>query len=157
MLGSLPGPPAGTELVFVCVERSVWWAAAGVGGNDEFVSITLWYGCFAVVSNSSAVSYAQGITNVAVFPISSQEVLDLANECAALVIFYATGPIVLASGDEHLLGVSGHGTIDALLALNVQASWSLSALACWRWTALDRGYWRRRKGNINARGVASAS
>jgi len=97
------------------------------------------------------------VTNIAVFPISSQEVLDLANECAAFVIFYATGPVVLASGYEHLLGIGGHGAIDALLALNVQTWWCLPALARWRRAALNRGYWRRRKGNIDARGVAPAS
>ena len=94
--------------------------------------------------------HAWEFTNIAVFPISSQEVLDLANEFAAFVIFYATGPVVLASGYEHLLGVGGHGTIDALFTLNVQAWWCLSALASWRWAALNRGYWRRRKGNIDA-------
>jgi hypothetical protein len=101
--------------------------------------------------------HARGATNIAVFPIPSQEVLDLANEYAAFVIFYATGPIVLASGYEHLLGVGGHGAIDALLALDVEARRRLSTLACWRWAALNRGYWWRRKGNVDARCVASAS
>lgn len=101
--------------------------------------------------------YARRVANIAVFPISSQEVLDLANECAALIIFYATGPIILASRYEHLLGVGGHGAIDALLALNIQARRSLSTLACWRRAALNRRYWWRRKGYIDARGVASAS
>ena len=101
--------------------------------------------------------HARGVTNVAVLSVSSQEVLDLANEFAAFVIFYATGPVVLASGYKHLLGVGGHGAIDALLALNVQTWWCLPALACWRWAALNRGYRRRRKGNIDARGVAPAS
>ena len=96
------------------------------------------------------------MTYIAVFPVSSQEVLDLANECAAFVVFYATGPIILASGYEHLLGVRGHGAIDALLALNVQARRRFSTLACWRRAALNRGYWRRRKGDIDARGVAAA-
>ena len=96
------------------------------------------------------------MTYIAVFPVSSQEVLDLANECAAFVVFYATGPIILASGYEHMLGVRGHGAIDALLALNVQARRRFSTLACWRRAALNRGHWRRRKGNIDARGVAAA-
>ena len=114
----------------------------------------------AVSRWSATISHAEHaiwVTNIAVFPISSHEVLDLANERAAFIVFYATGPIILAGGYEHLLGVGGHGAIDALLALNVQTRRSLSALACWRWTALDRWYWRRRKGNVDARGVASAS
>jgi hypothetical protein len=44
-----------------------------------------------------------------------------------------------------------------LLALNIQARRSLSTLACWRRAALNRRYWWRRKGYIDARGVASAS
>jgi hypothetical protein len=157
MLGSLPGPPAETELLFVCVGRSVWCATTGVGGKDEFVSITLWYGCFSWSALVQQQQHVQETTNIAIFPISPQKVLDLADECAAFIVFYATGPIVLASGDEHLLGVGGHGAIDALLTLDVQARRSLSALTCWRWTGLDRGYWRRRKGNVDARGVAPAS
>jgi hypothetical protein len=43
-----------------------------------------------------------------------------------------------------------------LLPLNVQARRRLSALTCWRRAALNRRYWRRRKGYIDALGVASA-
>jgi hypothetical protein len=101
--------------------------------------------------------HAWEFTNIAVFPISSQEVLDLTNEYAAFIIFYATGPIVLASGYEHLLRVGGHGAIDTLFALNVKARRRLPALACWRWAALNRGYWWRRKWDVDARCVASAN
>jgi hypothetical protein len=71
------------------------------------------------------------MTDIAVLSILPQEALNLSNESSSfLVIFYATSPVVLASGYEHLLGVRGHGAIDPLLALNVQAWWGLSTLAC---------------------------
>ena len=90
-------------------------------------------------------------TDVAVLSVLAQKALDLSNECASFfVIFYPTRPVLFASGYEHLLGVRGHGTIDALLALNVQAWWSLSALTCGRWTSLDGGKWRWCEGNVDA-------
>lgn len=96
------------------------------------------------------------VTDVAVFPVSSQEALDLANKSTSLIVLYATCPIVFASGDEHLLGIRRHGAIDALFALNVQASWRLPTLACWYWAFLNRRHWRRRERYVDARGVASA-
>jgi hypothetical protein len=62
------------------------------------------------------------MTDITVLSILPQEALYLSNERSSLfVIFYATRPVVFSSGDEHLLGIRGHGAIDALLALNVQA------------------------------------
>jgi hypothetical protein len=101
------------------------------------------------VSGGLAAGHTRGVTNIAVFSFRPQEVLDLANESASLIVFYATGPVVLSSGDQDLLGVGGHGAIDVLLTLDVQTRWNLSTLACWRWTAFDRGYWWRRKGNVD--------
>lgn len=71
------------------------------------------------------------MTDIAILSILPQEALDLSNESSSfLIVFYATSPVVLASGYKHLLGVRGHGAIDALLALNVQAWRGLSALTC---------------------------
>lgn len=91
------------------------------------------------------------ITDIAVLSILPQEALDLSDKCSSfLVIFYATRPIIFPSGYEHLLGVRGHGAIDVLLTLDVQACWCLSALTCWRWTRLDCGKRRWCEGNVDA-------
>ena len=96
-------------------------------------------------------------TDVAVLSVLAQKALDLSNECASFfVIFYPTRPVLFASGYEHLLGIRGHRAIDALLALNVQACWGLSALTCRRWTSSDGGNWRWCEGNVDARGEAAA-
>ena len=71
------------------------------------------------------------MTDIAVLSILSQEALDLSNERSSFfVVLYATCPIILSSGYEHLLRVRGHGAIDALLTLDVQACRRLSALTC---------------------------
>lgn len=46
MEGSLPGAAAGSEPgAFVArVDRSLWWEGGVVGGKDELVRRTLWYG-----------------------------------------------------------------------------------------------------------------
>ena len=118
---------------------------------DHYIVVWLFCGSQQLHSNTS-----EGFTNITVFPVSSQEVLDLTDERAAFVVFYATGPVVLASGYEHLLGVGGHGAIKALLTLDVQARRRLSTLACWRRAALNRRYWWRRERDVDALGVASA-
>jgi len=47
MSGSLPGLAAGIEreLAACCDGREVWCSGDEVGGKEEVVSITLWYGC----------------------------------------------------------------------------------------------------------------
>ena len=116
------------------------------------MSMTLWYGWMCV---SEMVAYdplnRALTTDIAVLSILPQEALYLSDKCSSfLVVLYATRPIIFPSGYEHLLGVRGHGAIDVLLTLDVQACWCLSALTCWRRTSLDCGKWRRCEGNVDA-------
>jgi hypothetical protein len=71
------------------------------------------------------------MTDIAVLSILPQEALDLSDERSSFfVVLYATCPIILSRGYEHLLRVRGHGAIDALLTLDIQACWGFSALTC---------------------------
>lgn len=79
------------------------------------------------------------VTYIAEFALGSKQPFKSSYNVASdtFLIFDTTCPVALARANEHLLRVRCHGSVQVLLALDVQTGWHRTTGARWRWAGVD--------------------